>query len=377
MGPFGRGRRHRRLLEGVDLRIAVSGIRGKSSTTRRLHDVFYERGYDTLAKITGDFPLTVHNGVEEPIARDGRRVTLYENERVLGEFLPRLFAEEPKDVLVAENQAITEYTMRMVNERFVRPHVILLTNIRQDHNDTLGKDRQTIARSFARSIPAGTHVVSGEQHPVIHDYLAAELERRDATLTQVEVPEEHRSYTGAETVYAIDEILRFADEPPLDEERRLSLLGGFRPDWLDLGDGLLFNAAKVNEIESTELFRRHLAGDAPDARVVCPFVFLRRDRRGRSASFAEYADILHDRGLIDRVHVAGAGTGAFARAVDPPATEHDIETTAPETVLDRLLATGQPVVLMANTVHPFMRRMREVVDARTVGTVPGRMDGGD
>jgi folylpolyglutamate synthase/dihydropteroate synthase len=75
-----------------------------------------------------------------------------------------------------ENQAITEYTMRMVNEQFLRPDLLLFCNVRQDHNDTLGKRRQTIARSFARSVPEGCHVINGEQHGVINDYLTEEIE---------------------------------------------------------------------------------------------------------------------------------------------------------------------------------------------------------
>lgn len=375
---FSRGPRYRELLESVDIRVVVSGIRGKSSTAKRLHDVLYQRGYNTLAKITGDFPITVENGDERPINRQGPRITLYENRTILRDVIPRLTEIPLPDALimehpvipraatVLENQAITEYTMRTFNSVFAKPQVVFFTNIRQDHNDTLGQTRQRIARSFARSIPAGTHVVSGEQHPVIHEYLHTELRKRDATLEQVEIPEAHQNLIGAETIYGLNTILTHFDQEPLPETRITELLARQQPRWIRLRDGTrIHNAAKVNDIESTEFFRRHLIGEDDDqAEQICPFVFLRRDRRGRTASFVEYMNILADRELIDRVHVGGAFTHVFARNVTAPVIEHDTTTRSAEEVLDELMKETAPILLMANTVHPWMRDLQAAIEQR-------------
>ena len=366
---LGRGHRHREELDDVSVRASVSGIRGKSSTSKRLGEILTDRGYDTYVKVTGDHPQSIHNGLVIPIERRGPRVTLYENVNLVAEFLPQLRQTSPDDAVVMENQAITEYTMRMVNETFLRPEVVLFCNVRQDHNDTLGTTRQDIARSFARSIPEGTHVVSGEQHPAIHEYMREEIESRGGTIEQVDVPDEHAGLTGAETVHALDHVLAYFDEDPLPDAEMSRMLWEMQPRWTLLPDDRrLFNAAKVNEIESTELFRRQLAGTGADAELVCPFVFLRRDRRGRTASFVEYVNILADRGLIDRVHVGGAYTSVFARNVSVPATRHDTDEESPSEVLDALLAEDQPVMAMANTVHPFMRAFVDEVDACAVGT---------
>ncbi|MFC7096442.1 Mur ligase [Halobaculum marinum] len=372
-----RGPRHEELLASADIRIGVSGIRGKSSTSKQLGQILGERGYDTYTKVTGDHPTSYHNGREIPIRRSGPRVTLYENIDLIREYVPQLAVTDPDDAVVMENQAITEYTMRMVNERFLKPDVLVFCNVRQDHNDTLGADRQTIARSFARAVPEGCHVISGEQHEVIHDYLRAEIEKRGATIEQVVIPERHRGLIGAETIHAIDHTLRHIGEEPLPAERADEMLDAIQPEWAHLPVGRVFNAAKVNEIESTELFRRALVEGDDDESVpvvgeppadeperVLPFVFLRRDRRGRTASFVEYVNVLAERDLIDRVHVGGAYTGVFARNVDVPAVEHDTDDTSADEVLDALLAEDLPVMFMANTVDPFMRALTAEVEHR-------------
>ena len=354
-----RGYRHRKNLERVETRIVVSGIRGKSSTARRLDGIFNERGYDTFTKITGNRPYLVHNGEVHPIQRGGPRVTLYENISLINEFFPEMDAYQPEDFGVFENQGITEYTTRFINRRLVKPQVVLLTNIRQDHIDTLGETRADIARSFARSIPSDTHVVSGEQHPVLHEYLTESIERRGATIEQVEIPERHEGMIGAETVHAIDAVLDAVDEKPLPDGKMEEYLEETQPEWTQVPKGRIFNASQVNDVESTEMVRNALAGDEK----VLPFVYLRWDRRGRTASFVRYVNILIERGLIDEVHIGGANTSTFARNVDCRVTQHAEDADAEE-VLDEMLDKGYPVVLMGNTVADLMRDMQDFIEER-------------
>lgn len=355
-----RGIRHRDFLDKFETRIIVSGSRGKSSTVRRLDDVFNRRGYDTFTKITGNYPVIIHNGRVHPIERLGPRVTLYENVNVVGEFAPRLGAFDAGDVAIFENQAITQYTTRIVNERFIKPDVILMTNVRQDHNDTLGKDRQDIARSLARSVPEGTHVVNGEQHPALHEYMREEIEARGATIEQVAIPERHRGLLGAETVHAVNTTLRAINKEPVPDSELDAFLDRIQPEWSRVPGGRVFNAAEVNDVESTEMVRRTLTDEDE---TVLPFVYLRYDRRGRTASFAEYIDLLGERDCIDRARVCGAGTGAFARNVDVPVTQHSSAEDA-GTVLDEMLAEDDPVLLMGNTVDEFMRGMELAIAER-------------
>ncbi|MWG36400.1 Mur ligase family protein [Halomarina oriensis] len=347
-----RGPDHRERLADIDTRIVVSGTRGKSGTTERLHDVFDARGYDTGAKITGNRPAMLRGDERRPITR-GERVTLYENERELRE-------NPPDDVLVVENQAISDYTTRMVAEQFVDPDVVVLTNVRRDHLDTLGGDRLAIARALARAIPAGTHVVNGEQSPALRECLETELDRRGATVSHVSVPDEHANVPGAESIYALNEVLDAVGEEPLSRE----LLGGYldemRVEWRAIEGGHVFNAASVNDTESTEVVRRALAADRPG--TIQPLFYIRGDRRGRTAAFLEYLSECYEQGVFEQVRVAGDDTARFARRAPFPVVRHDGDD--PATVLDAALDDGWPVFLVGNTVADFMRGMEAEVERR-------------
>jgi len=352
----GAGPVHRRSLDRIDTRIAVSGVRGKSTTVRWLYDVFYGRGLDTYAKVTGTEPLSIYNAVEHEIPR-GEQVRLYENERELRKY-------EPEDVAVLENQGIREYTTRLVNEQFVKPDVVLITNVREDHLGTLGSDRVKIARALARAVPEGTQVVNGEQDPELRRYLAAELERRDAPVSHVTVPTRYRSIPGIECVYGVNVVLQVLNEPALTAAQIGSMRDQLRVSWRHLPEGRVFNAADVNDVQSTELLRQALLDD--ETAVVEPLVFLRADRRGRTASFRRYLDQLFETGRIRQVHAAGPGAPVLKKRLTAPAETYDIDDCDPGEALDAALAAGRPVLLMGNTVHEFMERMQAAIDASAV-----------
>lgn len=356
---FTRGKRHRRFLNDIDTRIVVSGIRGKSSTVRRLDDVFNRRGYDVLTKITGNQPVLIRNRDVIAVDRKGPHTTLYENIKVLREFGAQLSAYTPEDVAIFENQGITEYTTRLINERFVKPHIVVIANVRQDHQDTLGKTPRDIARAFARTIPPGTKVVNGEQNPVLAEYMRKEIEQQGGEMTQVTIPDDQVGRIGAETVYATNDVLRLLDMEPVPDEQLNSYLDTIQPRWVNVPGGRVFNGAEINDIESTEAIRQELAGD----NYVLPFVYLRADRRSRTASFAKYLNTLANRDLIERARVGGAFTSVFASNVDVPVTEHDRSEDAGK-VLEEMLKTEYPVLLMGNTVDEFMRRMEDEITER-------------
>lgn len=350
---LGRGSRHRDRLDDVEITIVVSGVRGKSSATRYLYEAFERRGYDVLAKITGNHPKCLRDGEQHPIDREGS-VTLYENERELRE-------HGTPEVLILENQAISDYTNWVFNRYFADPDVVLFTNVRQDHRDTLGRDRTAIAQALARSVPEGTRVISGEQDERIRSVLSGELNRRNCPLTHVSLPDSRESIPGAEVVYAVDALIHRVEGEPIGGRVLEGYLEEMDVEWTQLPQGRVFNAASVNDVESTEAIRRSLARQ--NAPVIEPVVYLRRDRRARSDAFVSYLDALAEDGAIERAHVVGENTDPFARKADFPVVENEPDADA-DRVLDEALEGGRPVVLMGNTVAGFMRDVETAIEER-------------
>lgn len=349
-----RGRAHRRRLSDLDVRIAVTGSRGKSTTVRWLHEVLVYRGYDTYSKVTGERPTSLYNDEVHPIERQGRTM-LYETEREIRTY-------DPEDAIVVENQGIRGYTARLVNTRYVDSQVVVLTNVRRDHLDTLGRDYREIARALARGIPAGAHVVSGERNEVIHDYLERELARRDATITRAIPAGDGPITPGRELVTLVDAALDAIGEAPLGSARRRAYLEQLAVDWTRLPRGRVYYAANVNDVDSTEMVRRILQTESIEE--IQPLVYFRRDRPGRTATFIEYLNWLAEHGLIRRVHVVGATPSAVQRRLTVQTIGHDETTERPGAVLDAALAEDRPVVVMGNAVPEFMRDLEAEIERR-------------
>lgn len=344
---------HHDRLAQVDIRLAVSGTRGKTTIVRWLHDELHDRGYDTYAKITGTRPISIYNGREREIERRGR-TTLYENELEIRRHFPM-------DAIVVENQGISPYTTRLVHTRYVEPTLVVVTNVREDHLDTLGGNRQRIARALARSIPAGAHVICGEQGEGLRRYFAQELAHRGAEVTFPAIPPEFTHIPGAELVYCVDEALREADGSGLDRDRAEQYLDSLRVEWQRLPEGRVFDASSVNDVQSTEAIRRALVRDSEE--VVQPLVYLRRDRPGRTASYAQYLDLLAERGHVEQVRVVDGHAMAFDHRTSVPVLTH-AASEDPASVLTEALEDEWPVILMGNANPEFMGEMSEYIDSR-------------
>jgi len=352
-----RSDRHTDRLARVPVRVSVTGTRGKSTLTRWLHDELVAREYDTYAKVTGDEPLSIYNGREWVIPR-GDQVRLYENEREIERFFPM-------DAIVVENQGITPYTTRLVHTRYLDPTLVVLTNVREDHLDTLGGTRERVARALSRSIPNDAHVICGEQADSVREYVAEELTQRDATVTFVDVPAEHGHIPGAELVFCLDEALRHATDTTLDDESAGEYLDSLRVDWTHLPEGPVFDAASVNDVQSTEAVRRSLVGSTEQ--VIQPLVYLRRDRPGRTASYIRYLNLLYERGLVEQARVVDGHGAAFAARTEAPVIRHR-PSDDPEQVLRAALHDGWSVMLMGNATPEFMQELRAVIERLATDT---------
>ena len=147
----------RRARAAVPIRIHVNGTRGKSTVTRLVAAALREAGIPTLAKTTGTAARLIRpDGSEHPVRRQAP-ASIREQAWVLRE-ARRTGAR----ALVAECMAVRP-DLQWVSEReMVRATIGVITNVRLDHTEAMGRTVDEIAQSLANAIPRAGVLVTGD-----------------------------------------------------------------------------------------------------------------------------------------------------------------------------------------------------------------------
>jgi len=134
---------HRRLVKKIPHRLAVTGIRGKSSITRLIAAGLRQAGYRVMAKTTGSRPVVIYpDGQEEEIKRRGKPNILEQKKLV------RKAAGQKVDYLVSEMMSIQPECLQAETSYLLQPELLVVSNIRLDHLEALGKTKEEIARAL-------------------------------------------------------------------------------------------------------------------------------------------------------------------------------------------------------------------------------------
>jgi poly-gamma-glutamate synthase PgsB/CapB len=153
---------HRRRVDGLDWRIHVNGIRGKSTVARIIAGMLREHGLVTVAKSTGTFAAVINrDGVDEPIERKGPPTILEQIE------VARHYVTPDVDALVIECMALKPEYQAVSERMIVRSNIGVITNVREDHQDVMGETLPEIARSLLSTCPVDGILVTSEQNPEI------------------------------------------------------------------------------------------------------------------------------------------------------------------------------------------------------------------
>lgn len=135
-------------IKKIPLRICITGTRGKSTVTRLIAGILRENGRKVLAKTTGSRPVMIFpDGSEKEILRRGPP-SILEGKDVL-----KAADQIGAQALVVEMMGIRPETMRIESLRLFHPHILVITNVRLDHQEQMGALKADIAASFASAIP--------------------------------------------------------------------------------------------------------------------------------------------------------------------------------------------------------------------------------
>lgn len=337
------------------------GTRGKSGLVERLAQMLEGRELSTYAKVTGTDPVSYKDGVAHPILRDEGPVQLEETLWELAHFAPA-------DVAIVENQAIGPYTMRVFNRRFLDPDVILVTNLRRDHQSELGDDLESIARANGQAVSPGSLVLCGEPRAQAREPFLEEASEAGATAIDA-APTDGISVPGREVLPLIDHALSHLCGRGLTHGERSQLESELRETfrWHESSrEGLVwFHGAEMNDVDSTAETLAYLQRD--QTLPVTFVAYLRKDRRARTKAFRGFLQDVLDAGGAEKVYLVGHGAQALTRRLQAPEARVEVVPDEPDRVphlVDRIQkeSLSGRVMTIANAVPPFPRRLAEELE---------------
>lgn len=145
-----------RARSGVPIRVHVNGTRGKSTVTRLVAAALRAHGVPTLARVTGTAArIVLPDGTERPVRRLGP-ANIREELRFL--LLARRLGVR---AVVVECMAIRPDLQHVVEREMVLSTVGVITNVRTDHTEVMGKGLPEIAASLAATVPRDGVLVLG------------------------------------------------------------------------------------------------------------------------------------------------------------------------------------------------------------------------
>lgn len=339
-------RRHHRRIGGLEYRIHVNGIRGKSTVTRIIAGMFREAGYVTVAKSTGTFAAVINtSGVDEPIERKGPATILEQIE------VCKKYVTPEVQTLVIECMALKPEYQEVSERMIVRSNIGVLTNVREDHQDVMGETLPEIARSLLSTCPYNGILITSDQNPEILDVMRDVCRERNSELLvadpdwvtdedlarfdyiafkeNVAIAVAIADLVGIDRNVAMDGIVRAAPDPGVLRMKELRI-GDKKVTWANL--------FAVNDRESMSVAMEKLVPYMTDRTTTVGILNNRADRERRAIQFADVAVEDLD---FDRLVTFGAYEGL---------------------VTERLVHNGYPKAHIINLGDDTAPSMEEIID---------------
>lgn len=288
---------HRRRVNGLEVRIHVNGIRGKSTVTRILAGMLREAGYVTIGKSTGTFAAVINrDGVDEPIDRRGAPTILEQIDIVEDYVTPEV------DALVIECMALKPAYQYTSENMIVHSNIGVLTNVREDHQDVMGESLAEICVSLLSTCPRDGILVTSEQNPAIQKVMIETAAKRgtrvivadpewvtDEELTRfdyiafkenVAIGVAVARLLGIDHDLAMKGMVEAAPDPGVLRMKELEI-GGKRVTWANL--------FAVNDRESMSVAMEKLVPFMSEDTITVGILNNRADRERRAIQFADVA----------------------------------------------------------------------------------------
>lgn len=161
----------------IQWRVHVNGIRGKSTVTRYTSAIFRVAGYHTFGKTTGSAARILRpNGEDYDFGRKG-----YPNANEQVKIL-KDFSRQKAEAIVMECMAVNPVYQEWLEEKVMRSHIGIITNVRYDHMDYMGETLEEIAESLSNTIPQNGVLITSEINPSSLNVLEKNARRKNSRI---------------------------------------------------------------------------------------------------------------------------------------------------------------------------------------------------
>ena len=300
----------------IPTRIHVTGIRGKTTTTRLIGAALRHNGLRVVTKTTGKAARLIGpEGTERGIRSHHEQPNLREQPRIIEGIADAGGA----DAIVFECMSIRPKNI-IAESRFVRSTISVITNIRADHLDVMGPSLEDVAWNLSGIVPSNGTVVTAEKRylPIIRKR-AGENSAKVVEVDPDTVPDETLSKFSymifKENIAIALKVCELLKVPP-DEALKGMLEAKPDPGLTRILNGTIANhdvrliaAFGVNDIDSTRLVFQELSrrGDIEEKRMLVGMFHAREDRVTRTLEFAQ----VMARMPFEKILVVGEMTNLF------------------------------------------------------------------
>src|SRR6266702_7924141 len=334
-----------RAIAKIPTRIHVTGIRGKTTTTRLIGAALRYHGWRVVTKTTGkEARLIDPEGTERGIRGHREQPNLREQPRIIESVADAGGA----DAIVFECMAIGPKNI-IAESRFVRSTISVITNVRADHLDVMGPSLEDVAWNLSGIVPSNGLVVTAEKKyiPIIRK----RAEEKNAKVIEVDpdtVPDENFSkfhyMIFKENIAIAIRVCELLKDPP--EEALKGMLDA-KPDpgLTRILNGVIANhdvrliaAFGVNDVDSTRLVFQELSRRRviEEQRMLVGMFHAREDRVTRTLEFAR----VMARMPFEKILVVGEMTNLFVsqatREGYPKEKIANLGTVDPTAIMDFL-----------------------------------------
>ena len=274
---------HLKSIVKIPIRIHVNGTRGKSSVVRLIAAGLRNGGMKTLAKTTGTVPRIINENGKDINLHRLRSASIGEQIKLM-----RYFSKQSPDVMVLECMAVNPQYQWISEHRIVRSTLSVITNVRKDHIDEMGKTNQDIALSLSNSIPYNSKLITSENKH--YNIFKSVSQKRNTQI--VKTHNEDIDYDYIENFHYLEHpenislALKVCQELGVSKSKALEGMLKVEPD---PGALLIWNIKNKNQFVSA------FAANDPDSTFkvwgliknkfnnnVCVFLNTRNDRRYRT-----------------------------------------------------------------------------------------------